>query len=190
MSKSFHTYYSPILKPRFMGPDLSKLDSLKSSDIKGYFKQYRNEQISRIILPPYSWNVPKKSYTPQPNSMMTLQTRIRSLAMPQNNISTIDLAQMKQVDNLYTIVQIHRDQYKDRSSSLHPLKFFEMDKYKYQCSSALIPSYFTKYPTSYTKYKSPAILPLTYERKIDTPCIPDLVLSGIYDRSNCITYKR
>ncbi|XP_014597845.1 PREDICTED: uncharacterized protein LOC106783647 [Polistes canadensis] len=190
MSKSLYTYYSPILKPQFMGPDLSKFDSLKGSDIEGYFKHYRNEKISRIILPSYSWTVPKKSYTPLPNPTMTLQTRVRSLTIPQNNISTIDLAHMKEVDNLYTVVQVHRDQYKDRSSNLHPLEFFKTDKYKYQCAPALISSYFTKYPTSYTKYKTPAILPLTYERKKEIPCIPDLVLSGIYDRSNCIAYKR
>lgn len=56
-----------------------------------------------IKLPSYSWTVPKKSYTPLPNPTMTLQTRVRSLTIPQNNISTIDLAHMKEVDNLYTV---------------------------------------------------------------------------------------
>ncbi|KAL2728500.1 protein FAM166C-like [Vespula squamosa] len=190
MSNPLFTYYSPILKPCFMGPQLPSKQDLEGSDIRSYFKNYRNGTISRIIIPSYSWNGPKRSYTPRPSSIMTFRDRLRSLTFPQNNISTIDSKLMKEVDDLYIVVQAHRDQYKDHTSKLHALEFFKADKYKYQCASALMPSYLKKYPTSYTKYKLPSVLPLTYERKIETPCIPDLVLSGIYDRSNCIAYKR
>lgn len=50
MSNSLYTYYSPILKPRFMGPQLPSKQDLEGTDIRSYFKNYRNGTISRIIV--------------------------------------------------------------------------------------------------------------------------------------------
>lgn len=87
-------------------------------------------------------------------------------------------------------VQAHRDQYKDYTGKLHPLDFFKDSEYKYQCAPSMIPSYFVRYPTSYMKYKVPPILPLTYGRIIETPCKPNLALTGVYDHKTCIKYKK
>ncbi|KAK2576471.1 hypothetical protein KPH14_005802 [Odynerus spinipes] len=186
MSKSVADYYSPILNPCCMGPELPKQDT----DLKGYFRDYRTKKISRFFMPPYDWGAPRGSYAPRPDTTMTLRSRLRSLTVPKTNISTIDAARMKEVDDLYMAVQAHRDQTKDYSGKLHPLDFFKTNKYNYQCAPSLISSYFIRYPTSYTKYKVPPVLPLTYERVIETPCRPDLVLTGIYDRTSCIAWKR
>lgn len=55
-------------------------------------------------MPPYDWGAPKKLYAPRPDSTMTLQKRIRSLTIPKSNVSTIDNARMKEVDDLYMVL--------------------------------------------------------------------------------------
>lgn len=85
---------------------------------------------------------------------------------------------------------MHRQQYKDHTGSLHPLNFFKADEYAFQCSPEVTPSYIFKYPESYTEYKRPPVLPLTYERTTKTPYMPEFAFPGIYAPGNCIAYKR
>lgn len=87
-------------------------------------------------------------------------------------------------------VQLHRSQYKDRTNTLHPLAFFKANEYDYQCAPGMTVSYLSKYPQNYIDYKIPMVLPLTYERRKQTPYIPDLSLTGIYTQTGCIAYKR
>lgn len=50
MSNPLFTYYSPILKPCFMGPQLLSKYDLEGTDTRGYFRNYRNGTISRVIV--------------------------------------------------------------------------------------------------------------------------------------------
>ncbi|XP_076666342.1 uncharacterized protein LOC143367952 [Andrena cerasifolii] len=119
-----------------------------------------------------------------------LRSLNHNLTVPSNDISTIDIQRMKEVDDLFKAAQVQRIQYKDRTGTLHPLAFFKPDEYKYQCAPGMTASYFTKYPQNFVEYKIPAVLPLTYERQKQTPYIPQLSLFGIYNQSGCVAYKR
>ncbi|XP_015433878.1 PREDICTED: uncharacterized protein LOC107189776 [Dufourea novaeangliae] len=143
-------------------------------------------------MPPYEWGMQSTPYSPKPDivAAKTRRNINRELKIISNEISTIDASRMKEVDDLFKGVQIHRNQYKDRTGSLHPLSFFKADHYKYQCAPGMTNSYLSKYPQSYITYKIPSVLPLTTERRKQTPCIPNLSLTGVYTRSNCIAYKR
>ena len=51
-------------------------------------------------------------------------------------------------------------------------------------------SKYMKYPDFYVKYKQPLVLPLTLERSIKTPYLPDRALTGVYSPSSDRAYKR
>ncbi|KAK9302835.1 hypothetical protein QLX08_005322 [Tetragonisca angustula] len=194
MSEIQATFYPPTLMPPFMDcyPP-TKLDlSLYDSGSIGYFHNYRNETLSKFSMLPYEWRIQKTPYSPRPDIVAdTMRRKInRELTVLPNDISTIDPIRMKEVDDLFKTVQIHRSQYKDRTGSFHPLAFFKPDSYMYQNAPGMTESYVLKYPTSYIKHKIPIVLPLTYERRKQTPYIPDFSLSGIYNKSSCIAYKR
>ncbi|XP_076619069.1 uncharacterized protein LOC143340707 [Colletes latitarsis] len=140
----------------------------------------------------YKWGMQDIPYSARPvTDAAKVHRKVnRELSVLSNDISTIDNSRMKEVDDLYKGVQIHRKQYKDHTGSLHPLSFFKPDRYKYQCSPGMTSSYFSKYPSNYVDYKVPPVLPLTYERRKQTPYIPDLSLIGIYNKSSCTAYKR
>ncbi|XP_076159985.1 uncharacterized protein LOC143143033 [Ptiloglossa arizonensis] len=143
-------------------------------------------------MPPYRWGMQSTSYTPRPDiNAAKMHRRLnRNLILLSNDISAIDVLRMKEVDDLYKGVQIHRNQYKDYTGSLHPLEFFKPDRYKYESAPGITSSYLSKYPSNYVEYKKPQVLPLTYERRKQTPYIPDLSLAGVYSKSGCIAYKR
>ncbi|XP_054016132.1 protein FAM166C-like [Hylaeus anthracinus] len=193
-SKSQPTFYPPSLMPSYMGPHPpSKFDrSLEDGGATNYFQNYRNRVLSKISMPIYKWGMESVPYSPRPNIAATKIHRSlnRNLTVPLNDISRIDAARMKEIDNLYKGVQLHRKQYMDHTGSLHPLEFFKPDHYKYQCAPGMTLSYFSKYPTSFVAYKIPNALPLTYERRKQTPYIPDMSLSGIYNQSSCNAYRR
>lgn len=97
---------------------------------------------------------------------------------------------MKKYRIFSQIVQLQRSTYKDRTGTFHPLVFFTPDEYEYQCAPGMTLSYIFKYPMNYIEYKIPTVLPITYERRKQTPYIPDLSLTGIYGKKGCIAYKR
>ncbi|XP_033316708.1 protein FAM166C-like [Bombus bifarius] len=194
MSETQAMFYPPSLMPAFMGayPPTKLSLSLYEGGSIGYFQNYRNETLSKFSMLPYEWGMQKTPYSPRPDIVAdTVRRKInRELTVLSNDISTIDNTRMKEVDDLFKGVQIHRSQYKDRTGSFHPLTFFKPDTYMYQCAPGMTTSYFLKYPTNYVKHKMPIVLPLTYERRMQTSYIPDLSLSGIYNKSSCIAYKR
>ncbi|KOX69533.1 hypothetical protein WN51_06543 [Melipona quadrifasciata] len=187
-------FYPPTLMSSFMDSyPPTKLDmSLYDSGNIGYFQNYRNETLSKFSMLPYEWGIQKTPYTPRPDIVAdTMRRKInRELTVLPHDISAINPIHMKEVDDLFKIVQIHRSQYKDRTGSFYPSVFFKPDSYMYQNALGMTESHVSKYPTSYVKYKIPIILPLTYERRKQTPYIPDFSLSGIYNKSSCIAYKR
>ncbi|XP_076225584.1 uncharacterized protein LOC143174739 [Nomia melanderi] len=143
-------------------------------------------------MPPYTWGMQSiPSSSKSDNVAVNTRRNInRQLKILSNNISTIDASRMKEVDDLFKGVQIHRSQYKDHTGTLHPLSFFKSDEYKYQCAAGMTTSYFSKYPQNYVEYKTPPVLPLTYQRRRQTPYIPHSSLTGVYNQSSCFAYKR
>ncbi|XP_076653461.1 uncharacterized protein LOC143359408 [Halictus rubicundus] len=143
-------------------------------------------------MTPYKWGAQSTAYCSRDEKGVAkaLSKINRDLKILQNDISTIDAARMKEVDDLFKGVQIHRSQYKDHTGSRHPLQYFKADCYKYQCAPGATTSYFSKYPQNYVEYKIPTILPLTYQRRRHTPYLPNLSLTGIYSESSCAAYKR
>ncbi|KOC62440.1 hypothetical protein WH47_05430 [Habropoda laboriosa] len=189
-SKFQATFYPPTLMLPFTDVNLpTKLST--SSDIS-YFQNYRNETLSKFSMPPYEWGMQSIPYSPSPEiGASKARRKINSnLTMLSNDISTIDSARMKEVDDLFKSVQIYRNQYKDRTGSSHPLAFYKPDNYDYQCAPGMTTSYFSKYPQDYIEYKIPTVLPLTYGRRKQIPYIPDLSLVGIYNEASCSAYKR
>lgn len=104
--------------------------------------------------------------------------------------SCVILEKLKKYRIFSQIVQLQRSTYKDRTGTFHPLVFFTADEYEYQCAPGMTLSYIFKYPMNYIEYKIPTVLPLTYERRKQTPYIPDLSLTGLYGKKGCIAYKR
>nr|XP_012144346.1 PREDICTED: uncharacterized protein LOC105662934 [Megachile rotundata] len=143
-------------------------------------------------MPRYQWGLREIPYSPVSNLVVTAKRRKidRELALPYNDISSIDVIRMKEVDDLYKGIQLHRSQYKDRTGTFHPLTYFKSTDYEYQCAPGMTTSYIGKYPQNYISYKTPIVLPLTYSRRTKIPVIPDLSLTGIYDKKSCIAYKR
>ncbi|XP_076298279.1 uncharacterized protein LOC143217649 [Lasioglossum baleicum] len=157
-----------------------------------YFRKFKYDSPPVTRMTPYKWGVQSvphysKDEMGGPKALSKINSDLKVL---QNDISTIDVARMKEVDDLFKGVQIHRSQYKDHTGSRHPLKFFKADQYKYQCAPGATTSYFSKYPHNYIEYKIPPVLPLTYQRRRHTPYLPNLSLSGIYSESSCVAYKR
>ncbi|CAH1955378.1 unnamed protein product [Acanthoscelides obtectus] len=85
--------------------------------------------------------------------------------------------------------QIHRDQYKDDSGRLHPMDYFKVADYAFQCPKDPTSRYL-KYSEYYVKYKQPITLPMTLERSLNTPLLPQRALTGVYNPSSNIAYKR
>ncbi|PBC27423.1 ciliary microtubule inner protein 2C-like [Apis cerana] len=194
ISETQATYYPPSLMPPFMGahPPTKLGVSLFEGGKIGYFQNYRNETLSKLSMPSYEWGMQKTPYSPRPEIVAdTMRRNInRNLMVQTNDISTIDQKRMKEIDDLFKIVQLQRSTYKDRTGTFHPLVFFTADEYEYQCAPGMTLSYIFKYPMNYIEYKIPTVLPLTYERRKQTPYIPDLSLTGLYGKKGCIAYKR
>ncbi|CAL7933682.1 unnamed protein product [Xylocopa violacea] len=188
------TFYPPSLTSVFT--DASPVSKSSMSLYEGggisYFQNYRNETLSKFSIPLYKWGMQSTPYSPKSDISPTKNRRSinRDLNVLPNDISTIDPIRMREVDDLFKAVQIHRRQYKDRTGGFHALASFKPDYYEYQCAPGMTTSYFAKYPHKYVSSKIPVVLPLTYERRKQTPYIPDLSLSGIYNESSCIAYKR
>ncbi|XP_015518448.1 ciliary microtubule inner protein 2C-like [Neodiprion pinetum] len=194
LSENQATFYPPSLNPAYMGahPPIKVGGSSYEGGTVSYFQSYRNETLSRFSMPPYEWGLQSTPYSPRPDLVAAAKVRDynRSLSVPRNNITTIDAGRMREIDDLYKGVQMHRQQYKDHTGSLHPLSFFKADEYPFQCSPTLVPTYFSKHPETYTEYKRPPVLPLTFERATKTPYMPEFAFPGIYSPGNCIAYKR
>ncbi|XP_033337531.2 uncharacterized protein LOC117226873 [Megalopta genalis] len=157
-----------------------------------YFRKFKYDAPPKSTMPSYKWGVQggEEKSKSGINGIKAYSEISRGLKIPQNDISTIDVARMKEVDDLFKGVQVHRNQYKDHTGSRHPLQYFKADRYKYQCAPGATTSYFSKYPTNYIEYKIPPTVPLTYQRKMRTPYIPNLSLTGIYNERGCVAYKR
>ncbi|XP_076748997.1 uncharacterized protein LOC143422315 [Xylocopa sonorina] len=165
---------------------------LYESGTTSYFQNYRNKTLSTFSILPYKWAMQSTPYSPKSDVPVNINrcNINRDLNISSNDISTINPIRMKEVDDLFEAVQIHRRQYKDRTSSFHALASLKPDHYKYQCAPRMTTSYLSKYPHNYIGNRIPTVLPLTYERRKQTPYIPDLSLSGTYNESSCIAYKR
>ncbi|KAJ8925983.1 hypothetical protein NQ315_009838 [Exocentrus adspersus] len=153
-----------------------------------YFQQYRNDTISRMLVPTYDWGGMNISYAPHPDASVYKKTR-GYVTLPQSQFSMIDAARQQEVDDFYLASQYHRDQYRDTTGTLHPLDYFKRDDYSFQCPTDPTSQYI-KYPERSTRYKHPLTLPITLERTLKTPLLPDRALTGVYSPSSDIAYKR
>ncbi|XP_057651995.1 uncharacterized protein LOC130891357 [Diorhabda carinulata] len=153
-----------------------------------HFNNYRNEVLSRIPPSHYEWGGMSSIYTPSPDFSTYKNTLIHN-NFPKSEVSGIDRERSQQVDDYYLMCQLHRDQYKDTSGRLHPLNYFKKSEYLYQCPIDPT-SHYIKYPDYHVKYSQPIVHPLTLERTLKTPLLPDRALTGIYNASSDIAYKR
>ncbi|KAK9880481.1 hypothetical protein WA026_011726 [Henosepilachna vigintioctopunctata] len=187
------TYYPPSIQPGFMGahvPIKHGYSSLYGSGNISYFQNFRNENISRMQMPSDEWGIMKTPYTPRPDIAVLGSTRAnRHLKLPDNNISMGDPQRQREVDDFYIACQFHRDQYMDHSHRLHPLDYFKKAEYLYQCPPNPTSNYL-KHPECYVKYKQPYVFPLTLERTLRIPSLPDRALTGTYNVSSDNCYKR
>ncbi|KAL1501023.1 hypothetical protein ABEB36_006428 [Hypothenemus hampei] len=181
------SHYPPKLQPAFIGanPPL-KTNSYDPSHLK-YFQNFRNDHISRMRMPPQEWGVTTSPYTPHPD-VSIFQKPCKYRTFPQSEISMLDAARQQEIDNFYMACQMHRDQYKDHTGTLHPLDYFKTMDYKYQCPTDPT-SVYLKYPERYVRYKDPLVYPLTLERSYRAPLMPERALTGVYNRTSFIGRK-
>ncbi|KAK0161041.1 hypothetical protein PV327_009559 [Microctonus hyperodae] len=92
-------------------------------------------------------------------------------------ISTINPIRVKEIDDFFIGVQLHRQQYKDRTGLLHPIEYFTKNNNN---TNQLTASYFCDYETTFIKYKIPIVLPTTYERSNRLPSLPERPIYGVY----------
>ncbi|KAK4885432.1 hypothetical protein RN001_001703 [Aquatica leii] len=194
LSEMKATYYPPAIQPAFMGahpPLKNGYGSMSESPHISYFQNYRNENICKMQMPSYEWGIMTTPYTPRPdiavNGKGTNWDKI--LSMPKSPVTFLDRGRQQEIDNFYKVCQMHREQYKDHSGTLHPLSYFAPTDYKYQCPQSLTKTYL-KFPEYYVKYKDPAVLPLTLERSYRSPSLPARALTGVYNPSSDNKYKR
>ncbi|XP_050510884.1 uncharacterized protein LOC126887416 [Diabrotica virgifera virgifera] len=153
-----------------------------------HFNEYRNEVLSRVPNVHYEWGNVSSVYTPTPD-VSVYKSTLKYNNFQKSEFSVIDRQRSKEVDDYYLMCQLHRDQYKDTSGSLHPLNYFKKADYLYQCPSDPTSAYM-KHPEYYVKYRQPIVLPLTLERSLKTPMLPERALTGRYNTSSDISYKR
>ncbi|XP_023025971.1 ciliary microtubule inner protein 2C [Leptinotarsa decemlineata] len=153
-----------------------------------YFQNFRNENISRIRVPRYEWGLSKSVYTPSPD-VTTYTKSCRYLTPPHPQFSMIDRERHQEVDDFYIACQLHRDQYRENSGSLHPLDYFKTSDYLYQCPPDPTTRYLN-YPDYHVKYDQPLTFPLTLERSLRAPSLPDRALTGVFDKSSDCIYKK
>ncbi|KAK5647583.1 hypothetical protein RI129_002475 [Pyrocoelia pectoralis] len=188
------TYYPPSIQPAFMGahpPIKNGYGSLAESAHLSYFQNYRNENLCKMQMPPYEWGMMTTPYSPRPDIVAggknTNWSRI--LHNPTQPITFLDVGRQKEIDDFYKLCQMHREQYKDHSGRLHPLNYFNLPDYCYQCPKDLTSAYL-KFPQHYVKYKDPPVLPITLERSYRSPSLPQRALTGRYAPSSDNSYKR
>ncbi|CAH0552182.1 unnamed protein product [Brassicogethes aeneus] len=174
--------FGPPQAPEYMGaaPYTKSLTSRYD-----YHQSYRNEKLSRIITPRYEWGMLDIRYTAPSGAI----SNDKFLKMPMPEFSMLDKGRAQEVDNLYIACQNHRDQYKDHSRTLQPMDYFKPPTYLYQCPTDPTSTYL-KYPDIHVEYKKPAVFPLTLERSYRSPLYPDRALTGIYNPTSDISYKR
>ncbi|KAJ8971810.1 hypothetical protein NQ317_004840 [Molorchus minor] len=180
--------YPPKIEAIFMGaPPPLKVEYGNTRN--DYFQQYRNDVIARMTVPRYEWGDLPISYTPHPDASVFGKKQEQYLKLPPSQFSMLDRARQQEVDNFYVLCQHHRDQYRDYSGSLHAIDYFKTADYAYQCPTDPTSKYL-KIPEYYLKYKQPTVLPLTLERSLKAPSLPARALTGVYNPSSDITYKR
>ncbi|XP_050305537.1 protein FAM166C-like [Anthonomus grandis grandis] len=181
------SYYPPSLKMGFIGAHPPLKSEGYDPGRVSYFQNFRNENISKMQMPPQEWGVITSPYTPHPD-ISIFKKPCKYNRFPLSEISMLDKARQQEVDDFYMACQLHRDQYKDHTGSLHPLDYFKTSEVTYQCPKDPSSVYF-KYPEFYTKYKDPLVMPLTLERSYRAPILPERALTGVYNRTSFIGRK-
>ncbi|CAG9764836.1 unnamed protein product [Ceutorhynchus assimilis] len=178
------SHYPPTVEMGFTGaPPPLNSDSYDQGR-RSYFQTYKHENISRLQMPNLEWGKSTSIYTPHPD-VSAYKNGSKHLKFPHSQITMLDGARQQDVDDFYMACQLHRNQYKDHSRTLHPLDYFKQKNYMYQCPGDPTSAYF-KAPTYYTKYKDPLVLPLTLERANRLPPLPQRALTGVYNRTSFV----
>ncbi|XP_043278732.1 uncharacterized protein [Venturia canescens] len=108
-SVTLASYYPATLNPIFMGahpPTRYDFPYDSSAQRVTYFQNYRNETLSRFVMPPYDWGVQKSPYSPKPDIVAGVKGRNldRLLAVPFNDIETVDSVRLKEIDDFYKVL--------------------------------------------------------------------------------------
>ncbi|KAJ8935428.1 hypothetical protein NQ314_012848 [Rhamnusium bicolor] len=154
--------YPPRIQTDFMGASAPLKTGHGATGQIEYFQEYRNETISRMKVPPYDWGMSHIPYTPHPDVSISVKSLDKYLKLPQSQFSMLDPARQQEVDDFYLLL-----------GGLNT----ELNKYM-------------KYPDYHVKYKQPISLPLTLERSLRTPSLPERALTGVYSPGSDRAYKR
>lgn len=93
-------------------------------------------------MPQYQWDNSRPNYVARP-TLTNDKTTSKFAIFPQPQISLLDAGRQQEVDDFYLACQLHRDQYKDQTGTLHPLDYFKKSEILYQSSQS---------PTTYMEF--------------------------------------
>lgn len=174
------------LKPKHMGAPPAKKLNFNPNFRLDHFYNYKTERICR--MPPFRYKLGgmKSVYTPSPDASV-YKKRDKYYYIPPTKVSMVDKGRMKEVDDFYTVCQLHRDQYRDDTGTLHAMKYFAPSEYVYQCPPDPTTRYLS-YPEYHVKYKQPYTLPVTMDRSFKSPLLPDRALTGVFSPSSDIVW--
>ncbi|XP_054268799.1 uncharacterized protein LOC128990454 [Macrosteles quadrilineatus] len=185
--------YPPPTLSVFMGsydPVYQGLSSLYQSKPTNYFQDYRNETLSRFMMPTYHWGLTRTPYSPHPDLVGAYRKSNwkKLLETPSIKLRLIDEARSQEVDDFYKLCQMHRDQYMDHSGRLHPLKYFTDVDEKWNCPN--MTNTYLEFPTKFVEYRKPIVFPKTYARSVLLPSLPQRSLAGRYSTGSDNLYNR
>ncbi|CAG9856094.1 unnamed protein product [Phyllotreta striolata] len=152
-----------------------------------HFYKYKHETISRMPPYHYKWGGMDYKYTPH-NDRSVYKKREGYYYIPPTKVSMVDRGRLKEIDDFYTVSQLHRDNYRDDTDTLYPMRYFKRAEYVYQCPPNTTSRYFS-YPEYHVKYKHPYVVPLTLGRTVRPTLLPDRALTGVFAPSSTFTWK-
>ncbi|KAG8256897.1 protein FAM166C B-like [Homalodisca vitripennis] len=177
----------------FMGsyaPINQGFGSLYQTENTNFFQNYRNETLSRFAMPTYHWGYTRTPYSPRADLVGAYRKANwkKLLETPSVKVRLIDEARSQEVDDFYKLCQMHRDQYKDHTGRLHPLRFFQNADTKWNAPN--LTQTYLEFPTKFVEYKKPPVLPKTYARSVPLPILPGRTLAGRYYQGSDNFYNR
>ncbi|XP_013107150.1 uncharacterized protein LOC106086871 [Stomoxys calcitrans] len=108
--------------------------------------------------------------------------------VPRIGLSVVDYGRVEEIDSFYMDCQNFRDYYRDPYNKLHRPPVFQQYNGKCgrrardKCSELLL------LPTQWVREAQPVLYPVDYGRQLHLN--DGIKLSGFYDYTSCIKYKR
>lgn len=144
-----------------------------------------------LLKMPNEWDLMRIPYSARSDRVSAYKKAKWKLASESSTVKLrlIDEARMNEVDSFYKVCQMHRDQYRDHTGTLHPLAYFQHGEYLWMNSPKLTRLYL-EYPSSYVQYKQPLVLPKSYQRATPISTLPGRTLVGHYFHGSDNSYNR